>query len=112
MATRAKSINTGVSVKKMKYILDMVRGARVGDALTTLQFLQSPAAIHVAKTIKSAVANAENELMVRSEDLKIKEIYADEGPRVKRFRARARGRVGRINRRSSHITVVVEEEEL
>ena len=99
-------------MKKMKYILDMVRGARVGDALNTLQFLQSRAAIHVVKTIKSAVANAENELMVRSEDLKIKEIYADEGPRVKRFRARARGRVGRINRRSSHITVVGEEEEL
>ena len=90
----------------------MVRGARVGEAMHTLQFFLSPAAIHVVKTIKSAVANAENELMGRSEDLKIKEIYADEGPRVKRFRARARGRVGRINRRSSHITVVVEEEEL
>ena len=75
MAIKAKSINTGVSVKKLKYILDMVRGASVEDALTTLQFLQSPAAVHVAKTIKSAVANAENELMVRSEDLKVKEIF-------------------------------------
>jgi len=50
--------------------------------------------------------------MARSEDLKIIEIFANEGPRLKRFRARAKGRVGRINRRSSHITVVVEEEEL
>jgi large subunit ribosomal protein L22 len=112
MAIKAKSVNTGVSVKKIKLILDLVRGASVEDALITLQFLQSPAAVHVAKTIKSAVANAENELMARSEDLKIKEIFADEGPRLKRFRARARGVVGRINRRSSHITVVVEEEEL
>ena len=74
--------------------------------------MQSPAAARVAKTVKSAASNAENELMARSEDLKIIEIYANEGPRLKRFRARARGRVGRINRRSSHITVVVEEEEL
>ena len=66
----------------------------------------------VAKTVKSAASNAENEMMARSEDLKIIEIFANEGPRLKRFRARARGRVGRINRRSSHITVVVEEEEL
>jgi len=74
--------------------------------------MQSPAAARVAKTVKSAASNAENELMARSEDLKIIEIFANEGPRLKRFRARARGRVGRINRRSSHITVVVEEEEL
>ena len=84
----------------------------VGEALTTLQFMQSPGAARVAKTVKSAASNAENELMARVEDLRITEIFANEGPRVKRFRARARGRVGRINRRSSHITVVVDEEEI
>ena len=112
MSIRAKSSNTGISVKKLKPIANLVRGMKVEEALTALQFMQSPAAASVAKTVKSAASNAENELMARSEDLKIIEIYANEGPRLKRFRARARGRVGRINRRSSHITVVVEEEEL
>ena len=112
MSIRAKSSNTGISVKKLKPIANLVRGMKVEEALTALQFMQSPAAARVAKTVKSAASNAENELMARSEDLKIIEIYANEGPRLKRFRARARGRVGRINRRSSHITVVVEEEEL
>ena len=74
--------------------------------------MTSPAAARVAKTVKSAASNAENELMARTEDLKISEIFANEAPRLKRFRARARGRVGRIIRRSSHITVVVDEEEL
>ena len=112
MSIRAKSSNTGISVKKLKPIANLVRGMKVEQALTALRFMQSPAAARVAKTVKSAASNAENELMARTEDLKIIEIYANEGPRLKRFRARARGRVGRINRRSSHITVVVEEEEL
>ena len=112
MSIRAKSRNTGISVKKLKPIVNLVRGMNVGEALTTLQFMQSPGAARVAKTVKSAASNAENELMARVEDLRITEIFANEGPRVKRFRARARGRVGRINRRSSHITVVVDEEEI
>ena len=72
---------------------------------------ETPSAAKVAQSTPAA-SNAENELMARSEDLKISEIFANEAPRTKRFRARARGRVGRINRRSSHITVVVDEEEL
>jgi len=74
--------------------------------------MQSPAAARIAKTVKSAATNAENELMASTEDLKITEIFANEGPRLKRFRARARGRVGRIIKRSSHITVVVDGEDL
>ena len=84
----------------------------VEQALTTLMFMDSPAAARVAKTIKSAASNAENELMVRTEDLVITSINADEGPRLKRFRARARGRADRVIRRSSHITVCVDEEEI
>ena len=112
MGIKAKSKNTGISVKKLKPIVNLIRGMKVTDALTALQFMQSPAAARVAKTVKSAASNAENEIMARSEDLKISEIFANEAPRTKRFRARARGRVGKINRRSSHITVVVDEEEL
>lgn len=111
MAVRASASNTGVSVKKVKRIIDLVRGKKVVEALQILQFLPSAAAHQVAKVVRSAAANAENELVARVSDLRIVEIYANEGPRMKRFRARARGRVSRIIRRSSHITVVVDEEE-
>ena len=111
MPVRAVSTNTGISVKKVKPIIDLVRGKKVDEALQVLQFLPSPVAARVAKVVKSAASNAENELMARTSDLKIVEIFANEGPRLKRFRARARGRVARIIRRNSHITVVVDEEE-
>ena len=111
MPVRAISTNTGISVKKVKPVIDLVRGKNVDDALQVLRFLTSPVAARVAKVVKSAASNAENELMARSSDLKIIEIYANEGPRLKRFRARARGRVARIIRRNSHITVVVDEED-
>ena len=111
MPVRAVSTNTGISVKKVKPIIDLVRGKKVDDALQVLRFLPSPVAARVAKVVKSAASNAENELLARSSDLKIVEIFANEGPRLKRFRARARGRVAKIIRRNSHITVVVDEEE-
>ena len=111
MPIRATTKNTGISAKKLKPIVDLVRGRKVDEALTTLEFLPSPAASRVYKVVKSAAANAENELLARTSELRIVEIYANEGPRLKRFRARARGRVGKISRRSSHITVIVDEEE-
>ena len=111
MPVRAVSTNTGISVKKVKPIIDLVRGKKVDDALQVLRFLTSPVAARVAKVVKSAASNAENELLARSSDLTIVEIFANEGPRLKRFRARARGRVAKIIRRNSHITVVVDEEE-
>ena len=110
MSVKAVSTNTGISVKKVKPIIDLVRGMPVEEALKALRFMTSPAAARVAKVVKSAAANAENELVGRGPDLRIIEIFANEGPRVKRFRARARGRVAQIIRRSSHITVVVDEE--
>ena len=111
MPVRATATNTGISAKKLKPIVDLVRGKNVDEALTTLQFLPSPAAARVAKVVKSAAANAENELLARTSELRIVEIYANEGPRLKRFRARARGRASKIIKRNSHITVVVDEEE-
>jgi large subunit ribosomal protein L22 len=112
MAIRATAINTGISVNKIKHIADLVRGRKVDEALETLQFMASPAAAQLAKVVKSAAANAENRLFLSSSDLKIVEIYANQGPSLKRFRARARGRAARIIKRSSHVTVVVDEEEL
>ncbi len=111
MPISATAKNTGISVKKLLPIVDLVRGQNVEEALDMLEFLPSPAAARVAYVLKSAAANAENEIFARPSDLTITEIYANEAPRLKRFRARARGRASRIIKRSSHITVVVDESE-
>jgi large subunit ribosomal protein L22 len=111
MEVRAVAKNTGVPPLKVRLILDLVRGKKVDEALTMLKFLPSPTARVVAKVIKSAAANAENVFQMSSSDLKIVTIYADEAPRLKRFRARARGRASSIIKRSSHITVIVAEQE-
>ncbi|MBI4298321.1 MAG: 50S ribosomal protein L22 [Chloroflexi bacterium] len=110
MAVAAKASQARISSKKLKSVADAVKGKKVGDALNLLRFLTTPAAAAIAKVVKSAAANAENNLLLDREDLRIVEIYANEGPRIKRIRPRARGRAGRITRRTSHITVVVEEE--
>ena len=112
MAVSATAKNTGISVRKVKRIIDLVRGKKVEEALDVLRFIPSPIAAQVAKVVKSATANAENELLSRANELRIVEVYANEGVRLKRIRARARGRAARITRRNSHITVVVDEEEL
>ena len=111
MAVSATAKNTGISVKKLLPLLDLVRGRGVDDALDVLGHMPSPAAAQIAKVVKSAGSNAENELLTRTAQLRIVEIYANEGTSLKRFRARARGRVGRVERRNSHVTVVVDEQE-
>ena len=111
MAISATAKDTGISVKKIKPVVDLVRGKRVDEALQILDFLPSPVAAQVAKLVRSASANAENEMLSRTADLRIVEIWAGEGTPLKRFRARARGRFARILRRNSHITVVVDEED-
>jgi large subunit ribosomal protein L22 len=83
----------------------------VEEALAMLQFTPSPTARIVSKTIKSAAANAESVYQLSSSDLMISRIFADEAPTMKRYRPRARGRVGHILKRSSHLTVIVSEQE-
>jgi large subunit ribosomal protein L22 len=111
VAVSATAANTGISAKKAKHVIDLVRGKMVDDALEILQFLPSPVAAQVAKVIRSATANAENELLSRASDLRVVEIYANEAPPLKRFRPRAKGRSSKIKRRNSHMTVVLDEEE-
>ena len=96
VSATAKSI--GVSATKLGRILNLVRGRKVEEALQTLAFLPSTAASRVAKVVRSAAANAENELVARSADLEIVEAYANEATPAKRMRARARGRFARILR--------------
>jgi large subunit ribosomal protein L22 len=106
----AKASGLGRSPTKFRPILDVVRGKRALDALQILRFMPSPAALEVAKVVRSAIANAENNYRMFTGNLKIVAISADEGPRLRRFKARSRGRVSPIIRRSSHITVTVDEE--
>ena len=89
---------------------DVVRGKKVDEALAALQFAPTLAARVVAKTIKSASANAENNFEMSPSELKITKIFVDEERPLKRFRARARGRANSIRKRSSRVTVIVEEE--
>jgi len=98
-----------ISPRKIRRVADMVRGQGVNEALTYLKFLPQGAARPVAKAIKSAAANAENVHGLSADELYIARITADDGPRLKRFRAGPRGRAKPILKRSAHITVVVSE---
>jgi large subunit ribosomal protein L22 len=111
MRVRAFAKDTGISARKVRPLINMVRGKKVDEALTLLRFAPSPSARAVAKTVKSAAANAENNYQMVPSDLKIVHITANEGPRMKRFHPRARGRVHPILKGSSHITVIVADEE-
>jgi large subunit ribosomal protein L22 len=111
MEVKAISKDTGISPRKVRLLVDMVRGKRVDEALSLLKFTPTPTARVVAKVVKSAAANAENNFQMDPADLKIVGIFADEARTTKRFRPRARGRAAPILKRSSHITVIVAEEE-
>ena len=110
MEVRAIAKDTGVSPRKVRLVVDMVRGKKVDEALVLLRFAPTPTAKVVAKAIKSAAANAENNFQMTPSDLKIVSIFADEARMMKRFRPRSRGRVSPILKRSSHITVIVAEQ--
>lgn len=105
---RASARYVRVAPRKARRVVDLVRGLPVDEALTTLEFAPYSAAEPVYKVIASAQANAENNLGLDPESLLISEIYVDEGPTMRRYRPRAHGRAYRINKRTSHITVIVE----
>ena len=106
---RAVAKQIGASPKRLKPILDLIRGRGVEDAINTLNLLTSPWATTVAKVVQSAASNAENNMLMNRDSLRIVRISADQAQPLKRFRPRARGRIGKITKRSSHITVVVDE---
>ncbi len=109
MEVRAVAKDIGISPRKVRPLADMVRGKTVDEALTVLRFASTPTARIVAKTVKSAAANAENNFEMVPSELKIVSILVDEARTLKRHRPRARGRSNQILKRSSHITVVVTE---
>ncbi len=104
-----------LSASKARVVLDLIRDEDLDQAREELQFCDRGAATLVSKVLESAVANAENNENLSGDELYVAECWADEGPTLKRWRPRARGRATRINKRTCHITVVVaqlSEEEL
>lgn len=97
-----------MSPTKVRRVVDVVRGMDVTEALSVLRFQPQAAAEPVAKVVASAAANAEHTEGLRSEELFISTAFVDEGVTLKRIRPRAKGSASRINKRGSHITVVVE----
>ncbi len=113
MEGKAVSRYVRTSPRKVRLVTDLIRGLSVEEAYSILQYSQKRAATPVLKTLRSAVSNALNRvgtLHLRVEDLMVSEVMVDEGPTMKRFRAMSMGRVGRIRKRTSHITVVVNSE--
>ena len=106
---KAISKNIGISSKKLKPYIDLVRDKNINEALVLLKYQKSPAAFEIHKTIESAVANAKDLLSPGIENLKINEIYANQGTTLKRWRAAARGRPGTFNHPTSHIVVKLSE---
>jgi large subunit ribosomal protein L22 len=106
---RAEAKWVRMSARKARLVLDHIRGRTVPEARTVLAFTSRAAALDIEKVLRSAVANAEANHGLDGDRLVIVAAYADEGPTLKRWRARARGRVNRIRKRTCHITLVLEQ---
>jgi large subunit ribosomal protein L22 len=111
MNARAQAKHIRQSPYKVRRVLDLVRGLPVDEARVVLEFTDRKAAGTIIKVLDSAVANAEHNFALDAEELFVAEAYADEGPTLKRWRPRARGRATKIRKRTSHITIVVAETE-
>ena len=106
---QAKWVRT--SARKARLVLDHIRGRSVPEARTILAFTPRAAATDIEKVLRSAVANAEANHGLDGDDLVVESAYADEGPTLKRWKPRARGRVNRIRKRTCHVTLVLAEVE-
>lgn len=100
-----------ISSRKVKVVIDLIRGKSVDDAEAILLYTPKAAAEPVLKVLRSAIANAENNLELSRDSLYVAEIYANQGPTLKRYRPRARGSAFHIRKRTSHITVILDEKE-
>jgi len=109
MEVRASAQRVRISPRKARLVVDMVRGKKVTDAIEIMKFVPNKAAGDIEKLLRSVAANAENNYDLDPNDLWIKAIFADDASQMRRFKPKARGRVGRIIRRSTHITVIAEE---
>jgi len=98
-----------ISSRKVKIVADLIRGKNVDEALAIVKFTPKAASEVVEKLLKSAIANAENNHGMKSNNLYVAEIYANQGPTLRRIRPAAKGSAVRIRKRTSHITIVLKE---
>ena len=108
MEIRAAAKFIRISPRKLRLVMDQVRGRKVEEALNILSFAPQKGAHILKKLINSAVANAEQNAGIDVDSLYVKRLYADEGPTMKRWRPRAQGRATRIRKRTSHLTIIVD----
>lgn len=106
---RATAKYIRMSSRKVKAVIDLIRGKSVGEAIAILENTNRAAVEPVKKVLNSAIANAENNLEMSRDTLYIAEAYANQGPTLKRFRPRAQGRAAMIRKRTSHITIILDE---
>ncbi|AUR52854.1 MAG: 50S ribosomal protein L22 [Neisseriales bacterium] len=107
MLVKAHAKNIRVSAQKARLVADLIRGLPVARALNTLTFSSKKSAGIVKKTLESAIANAEHNQGADIDALKVKEVYIDKGPSLKRHTARAKGRGSKIEKQTCHINIVV-----
>ena len=98
-----------ISPRKLRYVADIIRAKKVDDAVDLLTFTTKKAALIIKKAVQSAAANATENHKMNEDDLVVEKIFINEGPILKRFRPRARGRATRIRKRTSHLTVIVSD---
>ena len=111
MEVEASSRYLRVAPRKARLVADQLKGLGVSEAFALLAYLPNRSAAMIAKTVKSAVANAENNYGLNPQSLYVSRAFVDEGPRLRRMRAKSRGRAGFYRHRMCHITVVVDERE-
>lgn len=116
MQARAIAKNVGMSPRKVRMVVDLIRGRGVNDAYSILKFSKRAATEPISKTLRSAVANAQQKAdteggYLDADELVVREAFVDEGPTLKRFSPRAMGRATPIMKRTSHITIIVDRKE-
>ncbi|MFB5678940.1 50S ribosomal protein L22 [Paenibacillus terreus] len=109
MEAKAHARSVRISARKVKLVIDLIRGKQVGEAVAILRHTPKAASPVVEKLLNSAIANAEHNYSMDVNNLVVSEVFVNQGPTMKRFRPRAMGRASRINKRTSHITLVVSE---
>jgi large subunit ribosomal protein L22 len=109
MQAKAVANTIRIAPRKVRLVVDLIRGKQAGEAVAILKLTPKAASPVVEKVLKSAIANAEHNYDMDINNLVVTEAYVNEGPTLKRFRPRAMGRASQINKRTSHITIVVSE---
>jgi len=109
MQAKAVARTVRIAPRKARLVVDLIRGKQVGEAVAILNLTPKAASPIVEKVLKSAMANAEHNYEMDVNNLAVTKAFVDEGPTLKRFRPRAMGRASQINKRTSHITIVLSE---